>query len=287
MHTPENHQHTAKLDAISQLVRTYQERCRKELKGASTNEIEDRKTHYKRLDILDSLILASGIRRSALVDDLILEIARRPTADTASSAEDICQWLCHLHGQDGAEYALRLRKALVAMQLGNPVTLFNLAQQKLLGEINAKDVDGAHCLVELVLQRVRGPSLLREQALIQSAMIFVDGVAVSVDLNKAHARLLEAARSGSIEGAYNLGLFYDGRFHHGPSPFIDLDLAAYFYSVAQRGGHLAAQTNLSLLNIEELIHSPDPEWGWELLRDASLKGDLAAKDCIVKLSLHL
>lgn len=287
MHTPENHQPMAKLDAISQLVRTYQEQCRIDLTGVTTNEIEERETHCKRLDLLNSLILASGIRRTSLVDDLIQEIKRRPTIDNASTAEDICQWFCHLHGRDGAEHAFRLRKALVAMQLGNPVTLFNLAQQKLLGEINAIDVEGAHYLVELVLQRVRTPSSLREKALIQLAMIFVDGVAVPIDLNKAHSLLLEAARSGSTESAYNLGLFYEGRFHLGPSPFIDLDLAACFYSVAQRRGHLLAQTNLSLLNIEKLIRSPDPEWGWEHLRDASQKGDLVAKDCIAKLSLHL
>jgi hypothetical protein len=283
MQTFENNQHKATRDAISQLLSRYAERCRIVSRATDISEAED---HDMWLDSLNELVHSFGIEHASLVDQLIQEVSLHPSPEISSICEDIAQMFCIRHGLVGAKQAFLLRKTLVAFQVADPVTLFNLSDQKMRGEVTDKDVAGAHSLVEIVLQRVPLASSLRTQALIQMAMNLVDGMAVPVDLCKAHSMLLEAARMGSLEGAFNLGLFYDGRFYQGPSPFHDLDLAAFFYSVAQRGGHLSAQTNLALLHIEELIHSPDPKWGWELLRDASQKGDLVAEDCISMLSLH-
>lgn len=286
MRNTENQSLSAELSAVSELSRAYKNRCQNELPEVSDDPVEEHKNHTKRLQILDDLICTSGLQPNALVQNIIRNLGLHPTPWSASMAEDICQWLLHKHRKDGPARALQLREFLVKNQLANPVTLFNLAHQKMLEASNRRDVVEAHQFIELVLQRLTKPSPLRVQALIQSAMNFVDGVAVAVDLKKAHSRLVEAAQSGSPEAAYNLALFYSGRFHAGPSPYTDLNLAACFYEFARRQGHLAAQTNLSLLNIENLVHCSDPDWGWDQLHEAAQKGDQTAQACINELSVQ-
>lgn len=283
MNNAENHQPSANADAVSQLVLSYLKRFQTELSEASSDE-SDHKNQDLKLGVLDALIRASGLEHTTLVRDLVQVVIQHPMPELSSIAEDVCQLLHQRYGHDGAVLAVQLRERLAESQLANPVTLLNLALQKLVGLHTNKDAVSAHDLVELVLKRVQGPSRLRTQALLQSAMNFADGVAVAVDLEKAHSRLFEAAHIGSTEGAYNLGLFYAGRFSSETPEQADINLAAAYYAIAQSKGHLQAQTNLALLHIQGLITDPNPELGWELLRDASEKGDQAARECIEKLT---
>lgn len=284
MKNADNHQPSANADAVSQLVLSYLKCCQTELLEASSDKAEEHKLHDKRLEILDALIGKFGLEHASLVRDIFQEVLQHQMPELSSMAEDVCQLLQRQYGHNGAVLALQLRERLTAHQLANPVTLFNLALQKLVGVHTKKDPVGAHRLVELVLKRVQEPSRLRTQALLQSAMNFVDGEAVAVDLEKAHARLFEAAHIGSPEAAYNLGLFYSGRFCSETTRHADNNLAATYYAIAQSKGHLQAQTNLALLHVQGLISDPNPKLGWELLRDASEKGDQVARKCIEELT---
>lgn len=284
MKNANNHQPSAHAEAVSQLVRSYLKCCQIELSEPASDKAEEHKMHDKRLEILDALIGKFGLEHAALVRDVFQEVMQHQMPELSSMAEDVCQLLQRQYGHDGAVLAVQLRERLVESQLANPVTLLNLALQKLGGVHSKKDPVGAHRLVELVLKRVQEPSRLRTQALLQSAMNFVDGEAVDVDLEKAHARLFEAAHIGSPDGAFNLGLFYAGRFSSEAPENADINLAATYYQIAHSKGHLPAQTNLALLHVQGLISNPNPKFGWELLRDASEKGDQVARECIEELT---
>ena len=284
MHLPANPQLTASPNLIAQLFGDFKRRCVTDLKQSCVSKCNEPVTPDQLLEILDELIPTSGIQHLELVDALVQEVSLHPSPELVCMAEAIAQWFCTRHGLEGEVEAHFLRRPLADLQLANPVMLFNLSQQELNWGGGASKVSVAHEMNELVLRRETEPSSLRILALIQSAKCFADGVTGTSKLDLARARLLEATRLGSLDGAFYLGLLHDGRFHLGTSPYIDRELASCFYAIAQRGGHLAAQTNLSLLHIKKTILNPDPEFGWELLRDASQRGDRIAQDCITKLS---
>lgn len=162
--------------------------------------------------------------------------------------------------------------------------LYSNAREKTLGANSEQDFIDSHELIERVLE-LEGISIeLRGLALIFSAMNYIDGRGVKADPQRALKNLIECDKIGHEEGAFNLGLFFEGRFGKIYPISKDFNLAAFFYSRSIRMGSVYAITNLGLLHVGGYLSVSNKDLGWYLLRYAEMKGDIVATEAICKLS---
>lgn len=117
----------------------------------------------------------------------------------------------------------------------------------------------------------------REQILIQSAGKVLD----RGHEHQALELLTQAEHLGLPNGAFNLGLFFDGKFGQVREETVDHRIAAFFYARASKMGHVAAQTNLGILHALEVFDGANKKLGVSLLIDSIERGDKVASHAVL------
>lgn len=179
-----------------------------------------------------------------------------------------------------------LERAPDVLQVGKAERLYELARNKVLRANCEKDYIEAHQLIEYLLKLDSISTELRGLALIFSAMNYIDARGVKADPERALKNLIECDSIGYSDGAFNIGLFFDGRFGNIYPLAVNYNLAAFFYMRSVRMGSIPGLTNLALLHIGGHLSESNADLGWYFLKYAENRGDIIATEAVRKLSVN-
>jgi len=199
--------------------------------------------------------------------------------DPNVAAVDLAVVLQHQRSRKLRELGRRALDALATA--GNNNARFNLAITYLKGG-QPKNYARAFELMTAVAHSETRDPFLKGLAVDGIGECYLKGRGVPADFEKAIHLFEQAAEYGVPEAAFSVGLYHDHKTYNVHPGRVDYPKAALFYKRAMHLGSVKGMTNLGILYVGGHVRPPTPNFGWELLKRASVMGDTVATDVMAR-----
>lgn len=232
-------------------------------------------------DQFESIFDSKTVNMEHLRKVIIQKYADNKDADFLRFAENVAVWMTNLDDKHAKIQGTKLLNFL-GVKTKSPSAIYNSVVTMLKKGENFVLANSQ--LHELLDSGSTDDVKLKSMILCTLADSYRMGRGTAKNVKRALDMYVEAAELGFADGAYNAGLYFEGKLSS-LTDQIDTDRAAKYYKIASDRGHLCAMTNLGILHTFKGFASCDQELGLKLLRMAATEGDTAAKQALAMYEL--